>query len=196
MCIFYHLSRTTDTFIAAEGNVKRLIRLSTGTCAAHDAPTDKNDLCDGQLVSGGQLVSWCFEPSQPQRITSGLKTNFSLSPAYSSHESWYTPQISFSQTTTKTITTISERKPRKTIAHVLQPIHIPRALNTGTCIQQGDQFYSAGLHRNPYVSHSQHRKTTERFWKKCRRMDQKGRISREEILRNNRSMLGYMVTYP
>ena len=29
------------------------------------------------------LVSWCFEPSQPQRITSGLKTNFSLSPSYS-----------------------------------------------------------------------------------------------------------------
>ena len=27
-------------------------------------------------------------------------------------------------------------------------IHIPRALNTGTCIQQGDLFYSAGLHRN------------------------------------------------
>ena len=30
-----------------------------------------------------QLVSWCFELSHPQRITSGLKTNFSLSPSYS-----------------------------------------------------------------------------------------------------------------
>ena len=30
-----------------------------------------------------QLVSWCFEPSQPQRITSGPKTNFGLSPGYS-----------------------------------------------------------------------------------------------------------------
>ena len=28
----------------------------------------------GKLVS--ELVSWCFEPSQPQRITSGLKKNF------------------------------------------------------------------------------------------------------------------------
>ena len=28
------------------------------------------------------LVSWCFQPSQPQRITSGLKTNFTLSPCY------------------------------------------------------------------------------------------------------------------
>ena len=28
------------------------------------------------------------------------------------------------------------------------PIYIPRKLNTGTCIQQGDLFYFAGLHRN------------------------------------------------
>ena len=28
------------------------------------------------------LVRWCFEPSQPQRITSGLNTNFTLSPSY------------------------------------------------------------------------------------------------------------------
>ena len=29
-----------------------------------------------------------------------------------------------------------------------EPIHIPRALNTETCLQQGDLSYSAGLHRN------------------------------------------------
>ena len=29
-----------------------------------------------------------------------------------------------------------------------EPIHIPRALNTGTCIRQGDLLYSARLHRN------------------------------------------------
>ena len=34
------------------------------------------------VMDYGSLVSWCFEPSQPQRITSGLKTNFSLSPSY------------------------------------------------------------------------------------------------------------------
>ena len=37
----------------------------------------------------GWLVSWCFEPSQPQRITSGLNTNFTLSPSYSFYESSY-----------------------------------------------------------------------------------------------------------
>ena len=29
-----------------------------------------------------------------------------------------------------------------------EPIYIPRALNTGTCIRQGDLFCSVGLHRN------------------------------------------------
>ena len=33
------------------------------------------------------LVTWCFEPSQPQRITSGLNKNFILSPSYSLHKS-------------------------------------------------------------------------------------------------------------
>ena len=28
-----------------------------------------------------------------------------------------------------------------------EPIYMPRALNMGTCIQQGDLFYSAGQHR-------------------------------------------------
>ena len=34
-----------------------------------------------------RLVSWYFEPSQPQRITSWLKTMFSLSPIYSARKS-------------------------------------------------------------------------------------------------------------
>ena len=29
-----------------------------------------------------------------------------------------------------------------------EPIYIPQALNMGTCIWQGDLFYSAGPHRN------------------------------------------------
>ena len=32
-----------------------------------------------------QLVSWCFEPSWPLRITSGLKTNFNPPLSYSAH---------------------------------------------------------------------------------------------------------------
>ena len=36
-----------------------------------------------------ELVNCCFKPSQPQRITSVLNTNFTLSPSYSFHKSSY-----------------------------------------------------------------------------------------------------------
>ena len=35
------------------------------------------------------FVSWCFEPSHPQGIISGLKTKFSLSSGHSFHKSLY-----------------------------------------------------------------------------------------------------------
>ena len=74
------------------------------------------------------FVSWCFEPSQPQRITLGLNTNFSLSPSHSFHKSWY--HKSFSQTTAQILPTFFERKTRKTITHVLEPIYTRWALNS------------------------------------------------------------------
>ena len=59
-----------------------------------------------------------------------LQSNFNQSPSHSFHKSLFLkPQL-------------------KTITHVLEPIYISRPLSTGTCIQQGDLFYSAGLHRN------------------------------------------------
>ena len=33
------------------------------------------------------LVHWCFDPCQPQRVTSGLETNVNPSPTYNAHES-------------------------------------------------------------------------------------------------------------
>ena len=41
----------------------------------------------GKVWQLQKLLSWYFEPSQPQRITSGLKTMFSLSPIYSARKS-------------------------------------------------------------------------------------------------------------
>ena len=38
---------------------------------------EQGHLRTSQLVS--RLVSWCFEPSQPQRITSGLNKTFTKS---------------------------------------------------------------------------------------------------------------------
>ena len=85
--------------------------------------------------------SWCFDPSEPQRIISGLKTNFNLCPSYSihklfSHKTFFLkPQLSvkyfiknptqtahlilyrthksLSETEVKIITTIQNCQPRK-----------------------------------------------------------------------------------
>ena len=99
------------------------------------------------LVVKSEWVSLCLEPSQPRRITSGLKTNVYLSLKLFSPQVTM-PQVSFSQTTTQVLSIVWESKPRKTITHFFKPICIPRALNMGTCIEQGDLFYLVGLHRN------------------------------------------------
>ena len=54
------------------------------------------------------------------------------------------PPISFSQSITQILCTISKPKPRKTIT---QPIYILRALNTGTCIEQGDLHRKGTVHQ-------------------------------------------------
>ena len=51
----------------------------------------------------------------------------------------HSTSVSFCQTATQFISTISERKPRKkkkekkTVSRVLEPTYNPQALNTGTC---------------------------------------------------------------
>ena len=60
--------------------------------------------------------------------------------------------------------------------HILEPIYILRALNMGTCIQQGDLFYSAGLHSTANTG-----KTWERFWKNASEWTRRVEISKEEI---------------
>ena len=73
-----------------------------------------------------------------------------------------------------------------------EPIYIPRALDTGTCLRQGDLFYSAGLHRNRVSENQENR---ERFWTKCRWMDRKSRNKQGRIPGSKRNMYGYVLTY-
>ena len=61
----------------------------------------------------------------------------------------------------------------------LESIYMPRALNTGTCIQQDDLFYSAG----------QHRKKLGEVLDKIQ-----VEISKEELPGSKRSMYGYILT--
>ena len=60
---------------------------------------------------------------------------------------------------------------------------MPRALNTGTCIQQGDLFYSAGQHR---------KKIGRDFGKNAGEWTGRVEISKEEFPGSKRSMYGYI----
>ena len=68
-----------------------------------------------------------------------------------------------------------------------EPIYIPRALNTGTCIRQGDLFYSAGLHRNRVLATA----NTGKIWRGSERVE----VRKEEIHGSKRSMYGYTMAY-
>ena len=57
----------------------------------------------------------------------------------------------------------------------LEPIYIPRALNTGTCIRQGDLFYSAGQHRNHVLATDNTGKIGRGFGKKMQVNGPEGR---------------------
>ena len=76
-----------------------------------------------------------------------------------------------------------------------EPIYIPRALNTGTCIRQGDQFYSAGLHRNHVLATANTGKIGRGFGKSAGEWTGRVDISKEEIPGSKRSMYGYILTY-
>ena len=57
----------------------------------------------------------------------------------------------------------------------------------GTCIQQGDLFYSAGLHRDE--------ENWERFRKNAGEWTGRVEISKEEIPGSKPSMYDYILTY-
>ena len=71
-----------------------------------------------------ELVSWYFEPSQPQRITSHLKTMFNLSPTHSAREP---PNHKNPQAT----------KPILTQIHTKQSTHKHRTQNLGRTSPHG-----------------------------------------------------------
>ena len=76
----------------------------------------------------------------------------------------------------------------------LEPIYIPRALKTGTCLWQGDLFYSAGLHRNHVLATANTGKINRGFGKNAGEWTGR-KLSKEEIPGSKRSMYGYILTY-
>ena len=104
----------------------------------------RSDLSAFCHTKARQLVRWCFEPCQPQRILSGLKTNSSLSPSYLIYRSlnykssttvlkyftqepiqhnplYFMEHCSLSRKV-KTILTISKCHSGNTLTHVLESI--------------------------------------------------------------------------
>ena len=105
-----------------------------------------------------KLVSWCFEPSQPQRITSGLNTNFTQSPSYSFHKSSY----------------------HKSCFCTLFIFHWHSAQEPAS--RRVTYFILRAYTGLPCVSQSQHRRNWERIWKEnAGKWTGRVEVSKEEI---------------
>ena len=65
----------------------------------------------------------------------------------------------------------------------------------GTCIQQGDLFYSAGLPRNHVLATTNTGKIERGFGKNAGEWTRRLEISKEEIPGSKRSMYSYILTY-
>ena len=76
-----------------------------------------------------------------------------------------------------------------------EPFYISRALNTGTCLKQGDLFYSAGLHRNHVLATGNTGKIGRGFGKIAGEWTGRVEISKGEIPGSKHSMYGYKSTY-
>ena len=76
-----------------------------------------------------------------------------------------------------------------------EPIYIPRALNTGTCLQQNDRLYSAGLHRNYVLATANTGEIGRGFGENAGEWTRRVEISKEEIPGSKRSMYSYILTY-
>ena len=75
-----------------------------------------------------------------------------------------------------------------------EPIYILQALNMGTCIWQGDLFYSAGLHRNHTLGTANIGKFGRGLGKNEDEWTGRVEISKEEIPGSKRSMYGHILT--
>ena len=127
---------------------------------------DLENLIKKETLDPSQLVSWCFEPSHPQRITSELYTNFTLSLSYSFHKSSYHKSCFLSLFIFRGHSTREPASGRVTY-------FILRAYTGTMC-----------------VSHSQHRRNRERFGKNAGEWTRRVKISKEEIPGSKRSMYG------
>ena len=78
---------------------------------------------------------------------------------------------------------------------LFEPTYIPRALNTGTCIRQGDLVYPAGPHRNHVLATANTEKIGRDFDNNAGEWTGRVEISKEEIPGSKRNIYSYILTY-
>ena len=144
----------------------------------HHSKTEKRTLGKQTTQTGErERESWCFEfePSQPQKIISGLNTNFTLSPSYSFHNSLY----------------------HKSCLFVCFSLFIFRWHSTRKLASNRVTYFILRAYSATGVSHCQNRKKIGRgFWINAGEWTGRIEISKEEIPGSKRSMYGYILTYP
>ena len=75
---------------------------------------------------------------------------------------------------------------------IFEPIYILRALYTGTCLRQGDLYYSAGLHRNHVLAIANTGEIGRGFGHNAGEWTGKVEISKKEIPCSKRSMHAWL----
>ena len=134
------LGRSEDLMLTVVHVPRSEPRVYAGTDVSHSHHRKKMGEVFEKNV--GWLVSWCFKPSQPQRITSGLNTNLTIQVKY-----YFT-------------------------SHHRSTNHVFLAYLYAASTQHGN-LHPAGW---PILfCRLTQEKNWERFWKKCRWTDWKGR---------------------
>ena len=121
-----------------------------------------------------ELVSWCSEPSQPQRITSGLNTNFTLSQTYSFHKLSYH---------------------KSCFLNFFLANSYSNSIKHGNLQPAGWPILFCGPTQEPVLATANARKNREMFWKNADEWTGRVEVSKSEIPGSKRSMYGYMLTY-
>ena len=78
---------------------------------------------------------------------------------------------------------------------LFKPVYILWALNTGTCIQQGDLFLFCRPTQDPVLATANTGKDLESFGKNAVERTGRVEISKEEIPGSKHSMYSYILTY-
>ena len=129
-----------------------------------------------QVVSW--IVSWCLEPGQPQRITSSLNTNFTL----------LISQVIIPQIMWVFVVVV--------LFCLFFSLFIFRGHSTREPASGRVTYFISRAYTGTSVSHSQHRRNRERFWKKnAGGWTGRIEISKEEVPCSKLSMYGYILTY-